>query len=162
MIVFYDSDSSSLKYEPQHDKTNKMTCAHSEDWTQPGQPSVWSVFAVCMKKTDSNQTVRMHRLIWVFAGCTDHFVCFVMLRLNYDIWARAKQNLQNKIFTMEDASQPACSHSLIGVFAVCSMSSRGVRTQTFFRLVVKTDQTACIRRLIWVFAGVFVIVYRFD
>ena len=33
---------------------------------------------------DSDQTGRMPRLIWVFAGCTDHFVGFVMRRL---IWA---------------------------------------------------------------------------
>ena len=25
-------------YEPQHDKTNKMTCEPSEDSDQPGQP----------------------------------------------------------------------------------------------------------------------------
>ena len=31
---------------------------------------------------DSDQTGRMHRLIWVFAGRTDHFVGFVMRRLN--------------------------------------------------------------------------------
>ena len=38
-------------FEPQHDKTNKMTCAPSEDTDQPGQPhSLIRVFAVCMKK----------------------------------------------------------------------------------------------------------------
>ena len=29
----------------------------------------------------SDQTGRMPRLIWVFAGCKDHFVCFVMRQL---------------------------------------------------------------------------------
>ena len=33
--------------EPQHDKTNKMTCAPSEDSDQPGhQPGLLRVFAV--------------------------------------------------------------------------------------------------------------------
>ena len=41
--------------EPQHDKTNKMTCASSED----------------------------SDLILVFAGRTGHFVGFVMLQLTY-------------------------------------------------------------------------------
>ena len=37
--------------ELQHDKTNKMTCAPSEDLDQPGHPpSLIRVFAVCMKK----------------------------------------------------------------------------------------------------------------
>ena len=34
---------------------------------------------------DSDQTGRMHRLIWVFDGRTCHFVGFVMRRLKYGI-----------------------------------------------------------------------------
>ena len=38
-------------FEPQHDKTNKMTCVPSEDSDQPGHPpSLIRVFAVSMKK----------------------------------------------------------------------------------------------------------------
>ena len=38
-------------FEPPHDKTNKMVCAPSEDWDQPGHPpSLIRVFAVCIKK----------------------------------------------------------------------------------------------------------------
>ena len=38
-------------YEPPRDKTNKMTCAPSEDSDQPGHPpSLIRVFAVHMKK----------------------------------------------------------------------------------------------------------------
>ena len=34
-------------FEPQHDKTNKITCAHSEKSNQPGHlPSLIRVFAV--------------------------------------------------------------------------------------------------------------------
>ena len=61
--------------EPPHDKTNKMACAPSDP------PSLIRVFAVRMKKAgiftypwahseDSDQTGRMPRLIWVFAGRT--------------------------------------------------------------------------------------------
>ena len=39
------------KFEPPNDKTNKMTCAPSEDSDQPGHPpSLIRVFAVIMKK----------------------------------------------------------------------------------------------------------------
>ena len=34
-------------YEPPHNKTNKMTCAPSEDSDQSGIHPVWSVFSVC-------------------------------------------------------------------------------------------------------------------
>ena len=79
--------------EPPHDKTNKMICAPSEDSDQPGHPpSLIRVFAVRTKKSgslathwahseDSDQTGRMPRQIWVFAGCTCHFVGFVMMQL---------------------------------------------------------------------------------
>ena len=39
------------KFEPPHDKTNKMACAPSEDSDQPGHPpSLIRVFAVRMNK----------------------------------------------------------------------------------------------------------------
>ena len=91
--------------EPPHVKTNKMAFAASEDSDQPGHPSnlsesslsalrnsLISVFIVCIKKysillnadsEDSDQTGRMVRLIWVFAGCTEHLVGFVIRRLIY-------------------------------------------------------------------------------
>ena len=81
--------------DPQHDKTKKMTCALSELSDQPGHaPRLSRVFAVRLKKgwvfsyplsaqgRDSDQTGGMPRLIWVFAGCTGHFVDFVLLQLS--------------------------------------------------------------------------------
>ena len=77
-------------YEPPHDKTNKMTCAPSEDKDQPGHlPILIRAFAVRLwvakdpnvlqvDSEDSDQTGRMPRLIRVFAGRTCHFVGFVM------------------------------------------------------------------------------------
>ena len=92
----------SLQYEPQHDKTNKTTCAPSEDLDQPGHPSsLIRVFAVCMKNSWalSYPMSAQGRLWsdwvdaqadWVFAGRTGHFVGFVMQRfvclLNNGTW----------------------------------------------------------------------------
>ena len=46
-----NNDHGHLKYEPPHDKTNKMACALSEDSDQPGHPpGLIRVFAVRMKK----------------------------------------------------------------------------------------------------------------
>ena len=68
--------------EPQHDKTNKITCAPSEDSEQPGNPpSLIRVFVVGLENIGSlvihwapskgfGQTGWMPRLIWVFAGRT--------------------------------------------------------------------------------------------
>ena len=81
--------------EPLHDKTNKLTCAPSEDSDQPGHPhSLISVFSDLMKKLwalsytmsvneDSDPTGRMSRLISVFAGRTGHCVGFVVRRLKF-------------------------------------------------------------------------------
>ena len=75
--------------EPVHDKTNKMICAPSEDSDQSGHlpslryPSEEELDPYLLKKQKTDQTGQMHRLIWVFAGHTDHFVGFVMLWLNY-------------------------------------------------------------------------------
>ena len=70
-------------FAPPHDKTNKMTFGHP--------PSLIRVFAVRMKKpciectAKTDQTGRMPRLIWVFAGRTGRFVGFVMLWL-ISVW----------------------------------------------------------------------------
>ena len=59
-------------YEPQHYKTNKMTCAPSEDSDQPGHPpSQWVAedpIFLHADSQDSDQTGRMSRLGGVFAG----------------------------------------------------------------------------------------------
>ena len=80
-------------FEPPHDKTNKMACAPSEDSDQPGHPpSLIRVFACAqlvakepsflhVDSEDSDQTKRMPRLNWVFAGRTCHYVGFVVRRL---------------------------------------------------------------------------------
>ena len=71
-------------YEPQHYKTNKMTCAPSEDSDQPGHPpSQWVAedpMFLHADSEDSDKTGRMSRLIWVFAGRRGHFVGLVVRR----------------------------------------------------------------------------------
>ena len=75
--------------DPQHDKTNRMTCAPSEDSDQTGwmlrlcAQWVAKVPVLHADSEDSDQTGRMPGLIWVFSGFTCHFVGFVMRRLNY-------------------------------------------------------------------------------
>ena len=53
-------------------------------WSEPSL-STWrnlgSLAIHWAHSKDSDQTGRMPRLIWVFAGCTGHFVGFVVLRL---------------------------------------------------------------------------------
>ena len=89
-----------------------MAYAPSEDLDQPWHPpSLIRVFTVHMKKdwvlnyplsaVKTDQTGRMPRLIWVFAGRTDHFVGFVMRWLNYsstNVWAGSTFFAQTRPF----------------------------------------------------------------
>ena len=82
-----------IKFEPEHGKTNKMTCVHSEDSDQPVPPhslvrflthagrSLQSLTTHLVHSKASDQMWQMPRLIWVFAGCTSLFVGFVVLVL---------------------------------------------------------------------------------
>ena len=117
----------------------KSLCCPHEDSLGPQLPTEWTA------KTD-DQTGRMPRLIWVFAGCS-HFVGFVTRRLKSDflkhsffwilaqcvsskqnrIWAALWQNQQyeQQCAPNEDSGQPRHPPSLIRVFAVCSVGSKG-------------------------------------
>ena len=79
-------------FEPPHEKTNKMTVRPSKTQVSLGIRPESSLCAQWVAKDpsflradseDSDQTERMPRLIWVFAGRTCHFVGFVMRRLCY-------------------------------------------------------------------------------
>ena len=75
----YISDTTPLLSWVSCDKTNKMTCAPSEDSDQSGHPpSLIRVFVARMKK----QLV----ISYVIARRTYHFVGFVVLRLIYCYW----------------------------------------------------------------------------
>ena len=68
--------------EPRHDKTNKMNVRPAKKQISLGIHLVWSESSLCAEwvardpsflladSEDSDQTGRMPRLIWVFAGCT--------------------------------------------------------------------------------------------
>ena len=79
--------------QPEHDKTNKMTCELSKNSDQDGHmPSLIRVFTVPLKKAqvlsyqkkytaDTDQTGWIPRLIRTITGHTCHFVGFVVLWL---------------------------------------------------------------------------------
>ena len=89
MAVAYQS------FEPPHGKTNRMTVRPAKTQISLGVRPVWSEYSLSAWRKigslathwahseDSDQTWRMPRLIWVFAGRTSHFVGVVMRRL---IW----------------------------------------------------------------------------
>ena len=122
-------------FEPQHDKTNKMMCAPSEDLDQPGHPtSLIRVFVVRMKKplvlsypqctAKTDQTGRMPRLIWVFVERTGHFAGFVMLGLFCfypDINECASNPCKNK---------GKCVDKVNGYTCTCTTSYKGTRCET--------------------------------
>ena len=58
-------------------------------WTESSLSAwrkLWSLAILWAHSEDSDQTGRMPRLIWVFAGRTCQFVCFVMRRrVNHDM-----------------------------------------------------------------------------
>ena len=95
------SNSRTLDWNQSTNQSHLMTkptkCAPSEDLDQPGRPPVWSEFSLSAWRKlgslaiywahseDSDQTRRMSRLIWVFAGRTCHFVGFVMRWLSSNV-----------------------------------------------------------------------------
>ena len=76
-----------LRNEPQHDKTNKMMCAH--------QRASLIQFSLCAQwlannpiilqadNEDPDQTVQIPRLIWVFDGC---WFCHVQAQIGDQKW----------------------------------------------------------------------------
>ena len=87
--------------EPPHDKTNKVTVRLAKNQISLGIRPVWLESSLCAQlvakdpcfihadSENSDQTERMPRLIWVFAGRTCRFVGFVMMRLKliyHSVW----------------------------------------------------------------------------
>ena len=84
--------------ETRHDKTYRMIVRPAKTRISLGIRPVWSESSLCAQwvakdpsflhadSVDSDQTGRMPRLIWVFAGRTCNFVGFVMRRLIYCFW----------------------------------------------------------------------------
>ena len=84
-----------FSWQGSNDKTNKMTVRPAKTQISLGIRPVWSESSLCTQwvakgpsflhadSEDTDQTGRMPRLIWVFAGRTCHFVGFVMRRIKY-------------------------------------------------------------------------------
>ena len=82
-----------IRTEPPHVKTNKMIVRPVKTQISLGMRPVWSESSLCAQwvakdpyflhadSENSDQTGRMPRLTWVFAGRTCHLVGFVMRRL---------------------------------------------------------------------------------
>ena len=80
-------------FEPPHVKTNKVAVRPAKMQISQGICPVWSESSLCVlwvakdpsflqaDSEDSDQTGRIPRLIWVFAGHTCHLVGFVVRRL---------------------------------------------------------------------------------
>ena len=76
--------------EQPHEKTNKVAVCPAKTRISLGIRPVWSESSLSTWRKlgslathwahseDSDQTGRMPRLIWIFAGCTDYFVGFVV------------------------------------------------------------------------------------
>ena len=77
---------SKIRFEPVHDKTNKITCAKrrlrsDSESSLPSWRSLGSLSTHWEHSEDSDLTGWMTRLIWVFTGRTGHFVGFFVRML---------------------------------------------------------------------------------
>ena len=92
--------------EPPHDKTNKMVCAPIKDFAQSDQSSLCAQWVardpsfLHADSEDSDQTGWMPRLIWVFDRRTDHFVGFVMRRLNFFFYFSVWKVWKKKVYLL--------------------------------------------------------------
>ena len=75
--------------ESPHDKTNSVAVRPAKTYISLGIRPVWSESSL------SDQTGRKPRLIWVFAGCTCHFVGFLTRRLNCSIRVKALETFKS-------------------------------------------------------------------
>ena len=97
-------------YEPRHDKTNKMSVRPVKTQISLGIRPVWSESSLSAWRKlgslathwahseDSDQTGRMPRLIWVFAGRTATLLVFVMSRLIYVCFASQNSSKVNQLY----------------------------------------------------------------
>ena len=84
-------------FEPRHDKTYKMSVRPAKTQISQGIRPVWPESALCAQwvgkdpsfphadSKDSDQTGRMPRLIWVFAGRT-LILLVLSYRSSFDYW----------------------------------------------------------------------------
>ena len=97
-----------MAYEPQHDKTNKMTVRAAQTHVSLGIRPVWSESSLSAWRKleslvthwahseDSDQTGRTPRLIWVFAERTTTLsVLYEAAQMFSHLWSTSMPNLSN-------------------------------------------------------------------
>ena len=117
-----------------HDKTNKMAVRPANTQISLGIRPVWSESSLSawrklgslatqwVQSKDSDQTGRIPRLIWVFAGRTCHFVGFVTMRLICTVLEQCFHlSIQHR-----NATFTSCPHCYINQTSPCSHSSSKV------------------------------------
>ena len=126
--------------EPPHDKTNNVVVCPAKTQISLGIRPVWSESSLSAWRKleflashwahseDSDQTGRMPRLIWVFAGRTYHFVGFVMRRLSFVFVSPVSQ-----LFSIFSVTRVPHSVMLLNIFFNCSMK-RLMRSVYIFAL----------------------------
>ena len=197
--VYIKINSSSVKvateFEPRHDKTNKVSMRPAKTQINLGVRPVWSESSLSAwrksgslathltQSEDSDQTGRMPRLIWVFAGrtvtllvltCRDSFnefsnLTYVKPKKISSRWCQtfyacsfwpirknANEPPHDKINKMN--VRPTKSQISLGIRPVWSESSLSALRKlgslaTHWAHSEDTDQTGRMSRLIWVFAG---------
>ena len=106
---------------------------------------------------DSDQTGRMPRLIWVFAGCTCQYVGFIMRWLTSVIRVQFYLSLHMTKPT-KWLVHPTKTPISLGICPVWSVVSVWMKKPWVFQALhwahsEDSDQTTRLCRLIWVFAG---------
>ena len=108
LLMFAELHNLDLYNCPLHGKTNEMTCAPSSDsdlslgncpvWSESLLSAFWNLESLAthwVHSEDSDQTVWMPRLIWVFAGHTfillvchaaAQYLIYLQLHLDPQIW----------------------------------------------------------------------------
>ena len=142
------------RFEPPHDKTNKMFVRPAKTQTSLGIRPVWSESSLSTQwvakdpsflhadSEDSDQTGRMPRLLWVFAGRTCHFVGFVMRRLNF-VDINYKQTVHRRFYGGNIVLRRHLSTKCKSIrniskwsLKISSIRVKGARFHQFFRLLM--------------------------
>ena len=93
---------------------------------------------------DSDQTGRMPRLIWVFAGRTGNFVCFCHAAAPI-----LKPCAYSSLHTVSDQST-CCLYTVVGPWLPIDQPVKTVRDAWIYRLIrIFTDYTSFFRGFVW-------------
>ena len=134
-----------IKYESRRQKTYLWACAFVQSDQSPLSACIYVVVLAIRNalKEDSDQTTRMCRLIWIFAGCTSEVrfltlcpnsgtVCFLHVVVKFGFFfffsspclpAHLHEPYLRTFAPSEDLHQSSFSRSIIRIFARRSLDS---------------------------------------